>query len=76
MPSPVKPSEFKAVIVEPDDGVGTALKKTFLQFPVLFWRWFRYKYEWDGSFTIAYREDVCNACASTSAGVSTPTNVI
>lgn len=58
--SPVKPSDFDDLLVRGDDTFCDALKK-FLQAEVLFWQYFKYKYDEDGHFTAAYEAEICSA---------------
>ena len=63
MPILVKPSDFRAVIVEPDDNLGVAFVKAFLKFPVLVYRWVKFEHRPDGTFTDEYEDMLCQACS-------------
>ena len=58
MPSPLKPSDFKDTLVDPDDSLGTAIQK-HLKFWFLFFIWYWHYYKADGTFTPEMVADLC-----------------
>lgn len=56
--SPVLPSEIKAILPEGDDTLCQLIVK-FLRLVILFHEWYSYAYASDGSFSTAFRTDVC-----------------
>lgn len=71
MPSPIKPSQFEAVVVQPEDDLCTAFVKAFIRFPILLWLWFKYVYRYDGKFSAEFEQDLCNACPEESSSEET-----
>lgn len=64
MPFPVRPSDFEQTIVLADDSVGTAIVKTFIRMPILFFRMIAYMFTANGSLSDAFKEQICNlSCA-------------
>lgn len=58
--SPVKPSDFTGLLVAEGDTFCDALKK-FLRAEILFWQYYKYKYDDNGNFTEAYEAEICSA---------------
>jgi len=59
MASPVLPSDFEEVLVLPDDTLRIALVKAFIRFPVLVYRYYKWKYGGTGQFTEEYQNALC-----------------
>lgn len=69
MSSPVRPSQLQAVIPSASGSVCDKFQRAFKTFPQLVSNWFSYAYNEDGSFTDAYKADVCAIdCAALAAG--------
>lgn len=62
-PTPIKPSEFKAVIPTADDTVAQAIVKVFIRFPILFYRWFSYTYRADMTFSDEVKAALCKVAS-------------
>lgn len=60
-------SEFKELIVKPDDTLCTAFVKAFVRFPALFYKWFKQIWNADGTFTHDFREKFCDAINGSSS---------
>lgn len=79
MAAPVKPSDFEALIVEDTDKLCVALRKTFLELPVLLWKLVNWMFTTVGSETnisAAFRAPICDAiaeCPDLTAGTTTTT---
>ena len=57
---PVAPSEFKELIVQPEDTLDVIIKKVFIRLPVLLWRLARYMIAPDGSdYGSEFLADIC-----------------
>lgn len=59
---PLKPSEVKEVVVLSTDTLCEAFKKTFIRFPIVFFTWYRWAYNADGSISDEYKKVICMAC--------------
>jgi len=64
MPSPVAPSEFKALIPTGSDTICQSLVKVVIQFPILFWRWFSYAHTDSGSINTPFAQDLCDTISN------------
>lgn len=53
---PVKPSDFKALIVKPEDSLAVAILKTYVKLPVLVYRLFKYMID---PATLGLSEEFC-----------------
>jgi hypothetical protein len=61
--TPVKPSEFRALVPDVNDSVCTVLRK-FFKFMRLFWLFYRWKYVYNtGELSDDYADMVCDAIA-------------
>lgn len=59
--NPVKPSEFLALVPEPEDGLCAVLVK-FFKFIILHWKWQRWAFDHEtGAFTEEFIEQLCAA---------------
>lgn len=61
MASPVLPSDALEVVIQPDDSLCAALVKLLIRWPILFYKYTKYKYAFDGSFTTEFANEMCEA---------------
>lgn len=67
MAAPVKPSDFKALVPTPGTKVADAMVSMELKLSLLWYQYFSYIYNEDGSFTTAYKRDICDLLANCPA---------
>lgn len=74
MPSPVPPSRFLGAVPSASGSVCDKFQKAFKIFPQALSDWFSYAYNEDGSFTDAFKADVCaiNCAALAASGGPAP----
>ncbi len=63
MPSNIRPKDFENYLPEETDTVAQGLVK-FVQFAILFWRWFRSEFKTDGSFGQTMKVEMCETGCS------------
>lgn len=63
---PLKPSEVQEVVVLATDSICTGFVKTFIRFPVIFYKWYKWAYNADGSISDEYKQVICTACDITN----------
>jgi len=59
MPAPVLPSDFEAIIVQPEDDLCTGLKKTLIQLPILIYKLWSWMFNADGTISQDYLNELC-----------------
>lgn len=64
MASPVKPSDFQALVPKPGDKVADAMLNMELKLSLKWYQFFSYMYNEDGTFTTAYQRDICDLLAN------------
>lgn len=60
MAFPVKPEDFKSIIVKPEDSFATGLIKVAIRLPIAVFKNIRYMHNADGTFTEKFKQDICN----------------
>lgn len=63
MPPPVRPSNFKAQIADPDDTQGQLIKKLALTL-ILWAKLYRYMFDENGRITPEFAADICKTDCS------------
>jgi uncharacterized membrane-anchored protein YhcB (DUF1043 family) len=58
MPPPVKPADFKALIVEPEDTEAELIKK-MMQVQILWSKMYRYMFDSAGNLTPEFASELC-----------------
>ena len=59
--TPVKPSEFRALIPDPNDTLCEVFRK-FFKFQILFWKWYRWAFVHDtGAINDEFADQICRA---------------
>lgn len=59
MAAPFVPDDFKVAVVESTDNLALALKKTFVIFPPLFYRFIKWFVSSEGGFTDQVNDALC-----------------
>lgn len=60
MPFPVKPAQFRKLVVKPEDSLAAALIKAGILFPIAWWKNYRYMWKEDGTMTAQFQQDHCD----------------
>lgn len=55
----VRVSEFKALVIKPEDDLCERLKKTFIRLPILLYKLMSYMFASDGTFSAQFASDIC-----------------
>ncbi len=63
MALPITPGQIEEQLVRDEDSIGEALVK-LVKLAVLLLRYFTWKYEPNGEFSIAFKRMVCRLCSS------------
>lgn len=59
MPAPVRPSDFEALIVQPEDKLRDAIIKTYVKLPILVYQLQQYLFDNAGAITTEFESDIC-----------------
>ena len=68
MPSKITPKDFERFLPEERDTIAQGLLK-YVQFVILFWRWYRNNYNSDGSLSYVFKDSTCRSGCLGSEGV-------